>query len=131
MKLISARHRPWVAYAAYSLLSLGVMTSNLRGGIVADRIEILVLHILAPVYSSVDWLLNSAQSTWDNYLNLVDVETRKQRSQRNHSNNSGRTPSTDRPGLFHRTTRNVYGRVFQTQSVQPPGKSHTDEAIPR
>lgn len=73
MKLINARHRPWVVYAAFTLLSLGTMTSNLRGDGVADRLEILLLRLLSPVYSSVDWLLDQTVSTWNGYIHLIDL----------------------------------------------------------
>ncbi|MBN1880081.1 rod shape-determining protein MreC [bacterium] len=74
MNLISTRHRPWVVYAAFTLLSLGVMTSNLRGGGIADRLEVMVLYALAPVYTTVDWILDNSVSLWNNYINLTGVQ---------------------------------------------------------
>jgi rod shape-determining protein MreC len=75
MRLISSRHRPWVVYAAISLLSLGIMTSNLRGGVVSDHIESTVLHLLTPVYATVDWFVDRCQSVWSGYIHLMNLQT--------------------------------------------------------
>ncbi|HPQ41592.1 MAG TPA: rod shape-determining protein MreC, partial [bacterium] len=73
MKLIRAQHRPWLVYAACSLLSLAVMTSNLQGGMVANTVESYVLNLLTPLYSSINWAMDRCQSVWNDYLFLINL----------------------------------------------------------
>jgi rod shape-determining protein MreC len=74
MKLFGARYRPWIVYAAFSLMSLGIMTSNLQGGIVATHIESTALQILAPFYTAVDRVINVSRSVWNGYIFLIDIQ---------------------------------------------------------
>ncbi len=82
MKLFSARYRPWIVYAAFSLTALGVMTSNLQGGIVANHLESAALQMLAPVYTSVDRLINFSHSIWTRYLFLRGIEAENEQLRR-------------------------------------------------
>lgn len=75
MKLLNATYRPWVVYTALSLISLGIMTSNLQGGYVADLIESTALSIFSPIYKTVETLFNFAQKIWDDYFYLVDLQS--------------------------------------------------------
>ncbi|MCD4654147.1 rod shape-determining protein MreC [bacterium] len=78
MKLIRSQHRPWLVYTACSLISLAIITSNLKGGIVSSQIETVILNFMTPVYSSVNWSINKCRSYWFNYVALVDVQKENQ-----------------------------------------------------
>jgi len=78
MKLIRSQHRPWLVYAACSLFSIAVITSNLKGGLISNQIEAVVLDFMTPVYSSVNWSINQVHSYWLNYVYLADVRTENQ-----------------------------------------------------
>lgn len=74
MKLIRAQHRPWLIYAACSLISLAVMTSNLQGGVISNTVESYVLNMLTPLYSTINWGIERCHTVWNGYLYLVDLQ---------------------------------------------------------
>lgn len=75
MKLINASYRPWVVYAAFSLISLGIMTSNLQGGYIAGLIESVALSVFSPIYKASENLFNFSRKLWDDYFYLVDLQS--------------------------------------------------------
>ncbi|MBN1297058.1 hypothetical protein JXA80_09775, partial [bacterium] len=79
MKLINAQHRPWLIYVACSLVSLAVMTSNLQGGLVANRIEATVLNLLTPLYASINWTFDYGCGIWNNYIFLLNLRQENDR----------------------------------------------------
>jgi rod shape-determining protein MreC len=74
MRFITSPYRPWVVYAGCSLAALAIFTSNLRGGEVARRIESVVLSIMSPFYSSIDWTADTVSNVWTHYIYLIDVQ---------------------------------------------------------
>ncbi len=74
MSLITSRYRPWVVYAGCSLTALAILSTNLHGGVVAGKIESILLALLTPVYSTVDYSLDKAVMIWEQYIYLVDLK---------------------------------------------------------
>ncbi|MBN1550230.1 rod shape-determining protein MreC [bacterium] len=79
MRLISERYRPWLIYTACSLCSLAFFTSNLRGGIVAEKIESGILSVMSPFYLCMDWGLDNISFYWSHYVFLVNVQHENQK----------------------------------------------------
>lgn len=75
MKLISARYRPWIVYTALSLMSLGIMTSNLQGGSVASLIESTALRLFSPIYQTVERFFGHCRAVWYDYVYLVHLQS--------------------------------------------------------
>jgi rod shape-determining protein MreC len=75
MKLISARYRPWIVYTALSLMSLGIMTSNLQGGSVAGLIESTALRLFSPIYQTVERFFDYCRTLWSDYVYLVHLQS--------------------------------------------------------
>lgn len=93
MKWIRVQHRPWLVYAAWSLIALAVMTSNMKGGTVANQIESMVMELMTPVYSSVNWSMNKILSYWDSYISLIDTRVENENLRRELQNNRERIVS--------------------------------------
>ncbi len=73
MRLLSEGHRSWLVYTACSLAALSLYTANLRGGVVAERLESIVLSIMAPYYNTVNYIGESASRVWKNYFALINL----------------------------------------------------------
>ncbi len=74
MTWISEQYRPWIVYSACTLISIAVFTSNLRGGVIARKLESFFLLVLSPVYSVVDYSTTKTREFWNNYLFLIDLK---------------------------------------------------------
>lgn len=73
MKMLTLRYRPWVVYAAASLVALSILTSNLRGGFLASYVESGLMTIIAPIHSVFDWSIERITALYYRYLMLVDL----------------------------------------------------------
>jgi rod shape-determining protein MreC len=73
MKMLTLRYRPWVVYAACSLAALSILTSNLRGGFLANYVESSLMTVLSPMNIALDWCIESSISFFHHYIMLVDL----------------------------------------------------------